>query len=397
MTARIRSARVRWSLWGVLVLALAAVCLPLLAAVWGTGSQAPPTDADGKTRLVLVGDLAFVDYYLEAKGPHATSASGIANEIDRGFELMQPVLDRAQFRVANLEGPLTPEQPAVFANRPYLYWSSSPEVPRAYKRHSIDAAGLSNNHALDQGPRGLENTFNALRTNGIRWFGAGEDLASARKPLIIDLERPSGEAFKIAVFGFYQFKENYNRYQFYADSETPGVAPIEPWVFADEVASVRKQYPGIFVIAYPHWGENYAWKSIDQMRLGKELIDAGADLIVGHHGHVLQEMEKYKGKWIIYGIGNFLYNGRGRYKRFPHVLPYGGIVELAFSGERASPPEIRLYPILADNIVSNYQPRFASDDEISMIMSKLDTRKLHDEFAPISRGSDEIGNYLELK
>jgi len=204
---------------------------------------------------------------------------------------------------------------------------------------------------------------------------------------------------KFAVLGTFERRDSYVRYNFYADEDTGGAAALAPLASAAEIAELRREHPGIFVIAFPHWGSNYAWRSEEQAKLGRALIDAGADMVIGHHGHALQEMERYKDKWILYGIGNFMFNTRGRFAQHPDILPYGLAVELVY---RDAPgplaPEIRLYPIFSDNQATNYQPRFATDPEAGRVFSTLLERsRLGPASTLVSRGKDEVASFLRLR
>ena len=130
-----------------------------------------------------------------------------------------------------------------------------------------------------------------------------------------------------------------------------------------------------------------------QADLGRALIDAGADLVIGHGSHALQEIEHYRGRWIIYSLGNFVFNSPGRYKAedFP---PYSlmAMLELRREGEEWA-YAIRLYPIFSDNRISDYHPRPVTKSEFRSIHELLQERSP----APgLKTGKDESGHYLEI-
>ena len=75
---------------------------------------------------------------------------------------------------------------------------------------------------------------------------------------------------------------------------------------AVQVVALRREDPTVFVIAFPHWGRDYEQITANQRRLGRALVDAGVDLVIGHGAHLLQGLELYRGRWIAYGIGNFV-------------------------------------------------------------------------------------------
>jgi hypothetical protein len=102
----------------------------------------------------------------------------------------------------------------------------------------------------------------------------------------------------------------------------PGVASIDPARLAAQVADIRKTDPHAFVVLFPHWGENYRWKTDAQTTTAHACLDAGVDLIIGHGAHMLQEIERYHDKWVVYSIGNFVFNASGRYAA-NKVDPFG--------------------------------------------------------------------------
>jgi len=119
--------------------------------------------------------------------------------------------------------------------------------------------------------------------------------------------------------------------------------------------------------------------------------------VIGHHGHTLQEVERYKDKWILYGIGNFMFNSRGRFAQYPDVTPFSLAVELLWEAGDVA-PRVRLYPIHSDNQVTNYQPRLATPAEAVSVFDTLADRSRRS--APASRfttGQDRIGTYAELR
>ena len=85
--------------------------------------------------------------------------------------------------------------------------------------------------------------------------------------------------------------------------------------------------PDIFIVIYPHWGGNYKPVSDVQKAFAHNWIDAGADIVIGHGAHTIQEIEQYKGKWIFYNIGNFIFNALGRYSS-TGAKPYSLMVKL---------------------------------------------------------------------
>ena len=134
------------------------------------------------------------------------------------------------------------------------------------------------------------------------------------------------------------------------------------------IASLRARYPAAFIIAYPHWGSNYLYAAQRQKDLAQAIIDAGADLIVGHGSHMLQEIELYRGRWIVYGIGNFVYNSPGRYSRH-EVLPFGLLARLLIQALDGQPViSLQLFPTCTDNEKTGYQSHPVTDRQFGQLI-----------------------------
>jgi poly-gamma-glutamate capsule biosynthesis protein CapA/YwtB (metallophosphatase superfamily) len=163
----------------------------------------------------------------------------------------------------------------------------------------IDGVTLGNNHILDAGADGLQETLGHLEDAGIRYTGAGMDLASAREPMLFDLG-----GVKVGVLN-YQGVPSYD--WAWATQEAPGTAPMEAGVIAEDIERLRPEVD--LLVVMPHWGNEYlATPEPDQVGLAHRMMEAGADLIVGDHAHWPKGIEMYEGKPIFYGTGNFLFD-----------------------------------------------------------------------------------------
>jgi poly-gamma-glutamate capsule biosynthesis protein CapA/YwtB (metallophosphatase superfamily) len=299
--------------------------------------------------------------------------------------------------MANMETPATDRTSSPISKR-FLHRTSFTQAAPALARAGVDAVGLANNHSMDYGTAGLADTLQALAAAKVRAFGAGANLPAAEQPLLLTIAGDGDAARHVAVFPMFEYRPEFDgTNSYYATAERPGLAAIDPKRFAERVRRWRARYPGLFVIASAHWGRNYAWRTPQQAKLGRALIDAGADLVVGHHGHNFQEVERYRGKWILYGIGNFMFNSRGRFNEFGTLPPYGLGVELDFPKSRTGSPIARLYPVLVDNLRTGYQPQIPAPAEAKQALLKLLDRS---ELSPKRRGlaleQDELGVHLRL-
>lgn len=206
-----------------------------------------------------------------------------AHGADYPFEHISAFLQRPDFTFVNLEGPIvydhypTPDYSTSF--------SFSEDKAGVLAKHGVDAVALGNNHTLDRGHAGYEDTTAILASREILYTGHATEMGPE-----------------------------------YVLSHTVGEEPIQflsfnvTFPFNDEDAAVETvrqvaESTGDPVFVNVHWGSEYQLTSTNsQKELGRRLIDAGADVIIGHHPHVTQEIELYNGKLIFYSLGNFIFD-----------------------------------------------------------------------------------------
>ena len=232
------------------------------------------------------------------------------------------MLRSAQTVIANLETPVasTRESPFI-GQKDYIHYADPVETPAALARHNIRVVSLANNHTRDLGGEGLTQTLDVLKAKGVEVFGAGVDETAARRPFHRRFSIGSTILSLYVIAGF-EYRDEYDeKYQFYAGARRAGVASIDTALVRAQVSEIRRTDTNAFVVYFAHWGENYKWKSEEQTRTGHACIDAGVDLVIGHGAHMMQEIERYQGKWILYSIGNFMFNASGRYAA-NHVDPF---------------------------------------------------------------------------
>jgi len=184
--------------------------------------------------------------------------------------------------VINFEGTLTTagKNPKLSKNR--FLFRAPPGYVRMFRSSGVDAVSLENNHVLDMGKDGLEETKQTLRSAGISYACEGE-------PAIV-----YARGVKVGLLAYQTFGGRHDEI----------IARLP-----QDIASLRAEGCGI-VIANYHWGDDSSYKpNPNQVRLGRATIDAGADLVVGHHSHRINPIELYKGKYICYSLGNFSFAG----------------------------------------------------------------------------------------
>ena len=251
-------------------------------AAWAQTAAPTPT-----VSLIFVGDIMLAD----------SPGKLIARGADP-FAPFAAILKSADIRVGNLEcvvaatGSAEPDKTFTFR--------AAPRSLKFVKRH-FDAVSVANNHSGDFGPHAFTEMLGRLDKAGIGYFGGGVDLARAHAPLIIERK-----GLRIALLGYNEFFPR----SFEADVDKPGVAWSEDEQVRRDIGLARTEYRADLVIPFMHWGWEHApLASARQRQLARLMIDAGADAVVGGHPHVTQDVEQYRGKPIIYSLGNFVFDG----------------------------------------------------------------------------------------
>lgn len=156
---------------------------------------------------------------------------------------------------------------------------------------------LANNHIMDFGQKAFNKTIDILEENSIRYFGAGTKKNNFNNPLIIEF---NGK--KIALLGY----SCPSTHPIFGDNIESGSAKLDIEEIIIDIKSIRFKVD--FIIIEPHWGiQDISIPKFSDIEIAHRLIDAGADLIIGHHAHVIQSYEIYKNRYIFYGIGNFIF------------------------------------------------------------------------------------------
>ena len=224
------------------------------------------------------------------------------------------------------------------------HFRANPERVEVLKEMGVDVVKLANNHACDYGSQSLLDTMDTLESAGIEYIGAGENLKEAMTPVYIETDGKT-----VAFVAASRAEKNMKTPQ--ATETEPGILRCyETELFVETIKEAKKNAD--FVLAYVHWGTEYSHELEEvQITTGKEYLDAGADVVIGAHSHCLQGMEFYKGKPIIYSLGNYWFNG----KTLDTML-----VKLHFQGnDLESQLEVKVIPA----IQKEYQTTFVSDEE----------------------------------
>jgi Bacterial capsule synthesis protein PGA_cap len=203
-------------------------------------------------------------------------------------------LSGADLTLANFENPVIRD--AVYHPDATTFTGDLRLMP-VLDQAGMDGVTLGNNHILDAGTTGLNETMRHLDDAGIAHAGAGMDLAEARKPMVFDLGGTEVGVLSYLDVPSYGWA--------WATQTAPGTAPLLQNVMEEDIKRLRPRVDLILVM--PHWGKEYiATPEPQQVDLAHAALDAGADLVIGGHAHWPKGIEVYEGKPIFYGVGNFL-------------------------------------------------------------------------------------------
>ena len=244
----------------------------------------------GPLRLVFAGDVLLSDHVLAAY----ERGGGIRGVVD---EVLQSVIDSGDIFMVNQEFPFSDRGTAA-ADKQYTF-RLSPEKVSMLQEMGIDIVSLANNHAMDFGREALLDTCDTLDKAGIYRVGAGKNLDEAKKAEILTV--------KGRKIGFLGASRVIPEGSWGATSSAAGMLiTYDPAVLLQEIEKTKQECD--YLIVYVHWGiERHDRPEEYQRTLGQQYIDAGADLVIGSHPHVLQGIEYYKGKPIVYSLGNFVF------------------------------------------------------------------------------------------
>jgi poly-gamma-glutamate capsule biosynthesis protein CapA/YwtB (metallophosphatase superfamily) len=253
--------------------------------------------SEPEVRFMAIGDIMLG----RGVGARLRKAGGY----HKAFEKVSFYLNMGDVVFANLETPLTASSHGLDKNRKIVL-KAEPESVVALTSAGINLVSLANNHIMDYYEKGLMDTIELLDLNNIAYAGAGEDIDEARNPAIIEKN-----GLKIGLLAYTDMAELVfagNPYlSFAAGNEKSGVAPRKYEIVMEDVSKAREQVDLLAVSL--HWGIEESFKiAPEQVEFARNLIDNGVDLILGHHPHQFQGIEMYKGKPIIYSMGNILFD-----------------------------------------------------------------------------------------
>lgn len=248
--------------------------------------SAPPSPPEGTIALAAVGDIMLartVGEFADRYGPNYP------------FEPTAGLLRAADVTIGNLECALSLR--GEVADKFYVF-RGDPQMADGLKWAGFDLVGLANNHVLDYGTDAMADTLSELSARGILAVGGGGNSDAAYRAQFLTVK-----GLRLAFLAF----AGYSPEGFFARPDRPGVARLD--VEAMTAAIKRARLEADLVIVQMHAGIEYSPDySGDQQLAAHRAVDAGATLVIGHHPHVLQGTEVYKGAFIAYSLGNFVFD-----------------------------------------------------------------------------------------
>ncbi len=219
----------------------------------------------------------------------------LKGEVDYPFEKMKPLLSRADIVFANLESPISDQHGETESPKSNFVFCAPPVAATSLRRGGISIVSTANNHAFDYGVEGVRETIRDLDREHIAHVGTREDSGGTFPPAIVKVG-----GITIGVLGYTQFINGDGPWD-------PRIAVFDSMQAKKDIRRLRKK--ASFIIVSFHGGKEYAEGPDRRTRREMEsLARAGADVVVAHHPHVPQGIERYGRTTIFYSLGNFVFN-----------------------------------------------------------------------------------------
>ena len=259
------------------------------------------------------------------------------------FQNVKDVFEKDDLTIINMEGTLTD---LTTRKDKQFAFKGDPEYVKVLTNGSVEAANMANNHSYDYGEESFKDTVNILEKNKIRTFGDDETVIIPVKGV------------NVGIFGIYELDDHEERI---------------PQVKSD-IAKLKKDGADIIVAVF-HWGNELERVPDDnQVMLAHLAIDEGADVVVGHHPHVLQGIDTYKGKTIAYSLGNFCFGGNYHPTEMDTMIFQQKF--MIDTSKKITDSEINVIPcsVSSESDCNNYQPTILEGDEAKRVRELIQER-----------------------
>lgn len=276
---------------------------------------------------------------------YSTSLNAYFDSYGKDYFLqnVKNIFSQDDLTIANFEGVLTESD--TRADKQFAF-KAPPSFAGILSSGSVEAVNMSNNHSSDYGEESFQDTLKALDAENIVHFGYDETA-------VVDVK-----GVKVGLVGIYELYDHLERTQ----------------QLKDNIAKVKEDGAQLVIVIF-HWGnERETVPDSNQMTLGRLAIDEGADLVCGHHPHVLQGIETYKGKNIVYSLGNFCFGGNSAPSDMDSMI-FQQTFTITEDGVTAdNVTNIIPCSISSEYGYNNYQPTPSQGDEAERILAKIEER-----------------------
>ncbi len=291
----------------------------------GSKFEVSGVKTENPATLLFVGDIMLsreIGKIIEREG------------VDFPCTLIKDTTNSADITFGNLENPVSVRGENVGS----IYsFRALPETLLGLKNAGFDIVSIANNHIFDYGEDALLDTLGHLYSYGIIPVGAGKTHMDAHAPYIV-----TKNGIRFGFLAYSEFAEHVS-----AVRASPNVAGFNPKSMQYDIAKAKQEYGADYVIVSVHWGEEYKKEENDaQKEIAHMLIDGGANFVIGHHPHVVQSIEEYKGGVIAYSLGNFVFD-----QNFSKDTREGLMLEIEVEKEK-----IKSYKSININFTRLFQP-----------------------------------------
>lgn len=296
-----------------------------------------------KTRTVTISSMGDCTLGTDENFNQSRSLNAFYNSqgADYFFKNVRSILEKDDLSIVNFEGTLTTS--TTRAEKKFAF-KADPEYVNILTSGSVEAANIANNHSSDYGETSKTDTLKALKDADIAAFGY-------EQVQLLDVN-----GVKVGLTGIYELAEHLGKKQ----------------QVKENIAALKEAGAELIIVNF-HWGiEREHVPNETQKKLAHLAIDEGADLVIGHHPHVLQGIEKYKGKYIAYSLGNFCFGGNSNPQDKDTI-----IFQQTFTiedGKLKEDDNINIIPcsVSSKSNVNDYCPTPLEGDEKQRVLDKIE-------------------------
>jgi len=324
----------------LLIILVILIIIAIGATLFNPGSSVVNAEPKDNVSVAVTGDVMFA-----RKMPNVLSMDASP------FEGVSDVTSKVDLLLINFENAATTSGDALKGDVPL---KCDPSYVPLAKANNLTVAALANNHAYDYGEQGMKDTLQSLKDADITPMGAGNTEDEAHQCVVKEVN-----GRKITILN-YMDSENFAEYSQdvmpYANGSNPGYSAYDS---QDAQKQIAENNDSDLIIAYMHFGNEYSNSpNENQEKIAHELIDYGADVVLGAHPHVTQGIEMYNGKPIFYSLGNFIFDQSNEATHTSYFVEIDLVNDTGIC---------TVYPIY----ISNYLPQYMSSEDGTSLLSNL--------------------------